>query len=195
MIARPRWPLRNWIGRPHAGTLTSLTSYDELDHVTVAEQFAYYPFVQVAGTPGAGTHPASVVVPASAASLAAFGTGQNLMFGQNRFHEAVSQELRFTSPEDQAVALDRRCVLRADRSRRDDLHQQRFRAGLRRATHQPEHRRHQSHGHLVSALPRAADTRGRGAGRARAESEQQPEPRWPTTSTAITTLRTRRSGN
>ena len=82
------------------GTLTSLTSFDELDHVTVAEQFAYYPFVQVAGTPGAGTHPAGVVVPASAASLAAFGTGQNLTFGQNRFHEAVSQELRFTSPED-----------------------------------------------------------------------------------------------
>ncbi len=82
------------------GTLTSLTSYDELDHVTAAEQFAYYPFVEVAGTPNAGTHPAGVVVPASAASLAAFGTGQNLTFGQNRFHEAVSQELRFTSPED-----------------------------------------------------------------------------------------------
>jgi iron complex outermembrane recepter protein len=85
------------------GTLTSLTSYDDLDHVTVAEQFAYYPFVQVAGTPGAGTHPAGVVVPASAASLAAFGTGQNLVFGQNRFHEAVSQELRFTSPENQRL--------------------------------------------------------------------------------------------
>ena len=85
------------------GTVTSLTSYDELDHVTVAEQFAYYPFVQVAGTPGAGTHPASVVVPASAASLAAFGTGQNLTFGQNRFHHAVSQELRLTSPENQRL--------------------------------------------------------------------------------------------
>jgi iron complex outermembrane recepter protein len=85
-----------------AGTLTSLTSYDELDHVTVAEQFAYYPFVQVAGTPTVNPpHPAGVIVPASAASLAAFGTGQNLTFGQNRFHEAVSQELRFTSPEDQ----------------------------------------------------------------------------------------------
>ncbi len=85
------------------GTLTSVTSYDELDHVTVSEQFAYYPFVQVAGTPDAGAHPASVIVPASAASLAAFGTGQNLTFGQNRFHEAVSQELRFTSPEDQPL--------------------------------------------------------------------------------------------
>ena len=36
------------------GTLTSITSFDTLDHVTAAEQFAYYPFVQVAGRPGAG---------------------------------------------------------------------------------------------------------------------------------------------
>ncbi len=85
------------------GTLTSVTSFDELDHVTASEQFAYYPFVEVAGTLGAGTHPASVVVPAFAAPLAAFGTGQNLTFGQNRFHEAVSQELRFTSPADQRL--------------------------------------------------------------------------------------------
>ena len=85
------------------GTLTSLTSYDSLDHVTAAEQFAYYPFVQVAGTPGAGTHPAGVVVPPSAASLAALGTGQNLTFGQNRFHNAVSQELRFTSPDERRL--------------------------------------------------------------------------------------------
>jgi iron complex outermembrane receptor protein len=85
------------------GTLTSLTSFDELDHVTVAEQFAYYPFVEVAGAPGAGSHPAGVVVPAFAASLAAFGTGQNLTFGQNRFHDAVSQEVRFTSPENQRL--------------------------------------------------------------------------------------------
>jgi len=48
------------------GTLTSITSYDTLDHVTAAEQFAYYPFVEVEGTPGAGTHPAGVVVPAFA---------------------------------------------------------------------------------------------------------------------------------
>jgi iron complex outermembrane receptor protein len=85
------------------GTVTSLTSFDELDHVTAAEQFAYYPFVQVAGTPGAGTHPAGVVVPAFAASLAAFGTGQNLTFGQNRFHDAVSQEIRITSPDDRPL--------------------------------------------------------------------------------------------
>ena len=83
-----------------AGTLTSITSFDTLDHVTAAEQFAYYPFVQVAGTPGAGSHPASVVAPASAATLALPGTGQNLTFGQNRFHDGISQELRFTSPDD-----------------------------------------------------------------------------------------------
>ena len=85
------------------GTLTSITSYDTLDHVTAAEQFAYYPFVQVAGEPGAGSHPASVVVPASAAALDDFGTGQNLTFGQNRFHESFSQELRITSPDDRPL--------------------------------------------------------------------------------------------
>jgi iron complex outermembrane recepter protein len=86
------------------GTLTSITSYDELDHVTAAEQFAYYPFVQVAGTPGAGSHPASVVVdPGATATLAAPGTGQNLTFGQNRFHESFSQELRITSPDDRRL--------------------------------------------------------------------------------------------
>ena len=86
-----------------AGTLTSITSYDELDHVTAAEQFAYYPFVEVAGTPGAGSHPAGVVVLPAFAALDDFGTGQNLTFGQNRFHDAISQELRITSPEDRRL--------------------------------------------------------------------------------------------
>jgi iron complex outermembrane receptor protein len=86
-----------------AGTLTSITSIDTLDHVTAAEQFAYYPFVEVAGTPGAGSHPAGVVVPPAAAGLAAFGTGQNLTFGQNRFHDSFSQEVRFTSPDDRRL--------------------------------------------------------------------------------------------
>jgi iron complex outermembrane recepter protein len=85
------------------GTLTSITSYDTLDHVTAAEQFAYYPFVQVAGEPGAGSHAASVVVPVSAAALDDFGTGQNLTFGQNRFHDSFSQELRITSPDDRPL--------------------------------------------------------------------------------------------
>jgi iron complex outermembrane receptor protein len=88
------------------GTISSITSYDELDHVTVGEQFAYYPFVQVAGTPGAGSHPAGVVVPSTPAAVASLddpGTGQNLIFGQNRFHDAISQELRITSPDDQRL--------------------------------------------------------------------------------------------
>jgi iron complex outermembrane receptor protein len=67
--------------------------------VTAAEQFAYYPFVQVAGVPGP-RHPASVLVPAFAQTLDDPGTGQNLTFGQNRFHDAWSQELRITSPDD-----------------------------------------------------------------------------------------------
>jgi iron complex outermembrane receptor protein len=86
-----------------AGTLTSITSLDSLDHVTAAEQFAYYPFVQVQGTT-APLHPAGVLVPAFAAPLAApGGTGQNLTFGQNRFHDSFSQELRFTSPDDRPL--------------------------------------------------------------------------------------------
>ena len=86
-----------------AGTLTSITSLDSLDHVTAAEQFAYYPFVQVQGTTNP-LHPAGVLVPPTAAALAApGGTGQNLTFGQNRFHDSFSQELRFTSPDDQRL--------------------------------------------------------------------------------------------
>jgi iron complex outermembrane receptor protein len=82
-----------------SGTLTSVTSFDTLDHVTVAEQFAYYPFVQVQGTTDP-LHPAGVLVPPTAAALDDFGTGQNLTFGQNRFHDGFSQELRFASPDD-----------------------------------------------------------------------------------------------
>jgi iron complex outermembrane receptor protein len=81
------------------GTLTSITSFDSLDHVTAAEQFAYYPFVQVQGTTDP-LHPAGVLVPPTAAALDDFGTGQNLTFGQNRFHEGFSQELRFASPDE-----------------------------------------------------------------------------------------------
>ena len=81
------------------GTLTSITSFDTLDHVTAAEQFAYYPFVQVQGTTDP-LHPAGVLVPPTAATLDDFGTGQNLTFGQNRFHDSFSQELRFASPDE-----------------------------------------------------------------------------------------------
>lgn len=63
------------------GTITSVTAYDELDAVTAADNFAYYPFLE---NPGA---------------LAAL----NNTFGQNRFHEAFSQELRLTSNDDQRL--------------------------------------------------------------------------------------------
>jgi iron complex outermembrane receptor protein len=85
------------------GTVTSISAYDKLDHITAGDQFPYFAFVQVAGTPDAGTHPASVVVPPFAAPLAAPGTGFNATFGQNRFHEAFSQELKITSSDDQRL--------------------------------------------------------------------------------------------
>lgn len=66
------------------GVFTSTTSYDKLDQVTVGEQFPYYPYFEI--PPG----------PAALASL-------NASFGQNRFHEAFSQEFRFTSPSDQRL--------------------------------------------------------------------------------------------
>ena len=43
------------------------------------------------------------MVPASFATLDDFGTGQNLTFGQNRFHDSFSQELRITSPDDRRL--------------------------------------------------------------------------------------------
>jgi iron complex outermembrane receptor protein len=60
-----------------ASTLTSITAFDQLDHVTVGDQFAYHPFI----SPGFF----------------------NLTFGQNRFHEGFSQELRLTSSDDQRL--------------------------------------------------------------------------------------------
>ena len=59
------------------GTVTSVTSLDSLDHVSIGEQFPYYPdsFVQ----------------------------GLRATFGQNRFHDGFSQEIRITSPDDQRL--------------------------------------------------------------------------------------------
>ena len=59
------------------GTVTSVTSLDSLDHITIGEQFPYYPdsFVQ----------------------------GLRATFGQNRFHDSFSQEIRITSPDDQRL--------------------------------------------------------------------------------------------
>ncbi len=65
------------------GTITSVTSYDELDAITVGDNFPYYPFSpQIEGT-----------------GLARL----NNTFGQNRFHSALSQELRITSNADQSL--------------------------------------------------------------------------------------------
>ena len=139
----------------------------------------------------APAHPAGVVVPAFAQTLDDFGTGQNLTFGQNRFHDSVQPGAAHHIARRWPFALDRRRVLRADRSRRDDLDQQRFRPRLRGAAHGPEHRRHQSDGDVVAAIPRAVDPDRRRAGRDRAEPEHERRTRSRTTSTATTTRRTR----
>ncbi len=59
------------------GTVTSVTSFDSLDHISVGEQFPYYPdsFIQ----------------------------GLQATFGQNRFHDSFSQEFRITSASDQRL--------------------------------------------------------------------------------------------
>ena len=130
-----------------AGTLTSVTSLDSLDHVTAAEQFAYYPFVQVPGT----TNPL-----ASRERLgAAVGRGAR----RARAPARTSRSARTAStivqpgaavhlPRRSALALDRRRVLCTDRPRRDDLDQRRLRPGFVEQRTEPEYRRHQSHGLL-----------------------------------------------
>ena len=70
-------------------------------------------------------------------------------------------------------ALDRWRLLRANRSRRDDRDQQRLRPGVPGAAHGSEHRRHQSHGVLDTALSRAIDTDPRVPGRFGAEPEHE----------------------
>jgi len=62
------------------GILTSVTSYDSLDAVTALDQFPYYPEVFLPGAQGLSAHT-----------------------GQNRFHEGFSQEIRFTSNDDQRL--------------------------------------------------------------------------------------------
>jgi iron complex outermembrane receptor protein len=59
------------------GTVTSVTAIDSLDHISIGEQFPYYPdsFVQ----------------------------GLSATFGQNRFHDSFSQEFRITSASDQRL--------------------------------------------------------------------------------------------
>ena len=59
------------------GTVTSVTAIDSLDHISVGEQFPYYPdsFIQ----------------------------GLQATFGQNRFHDSFSQEFRITSASEQRL--------------------------------------------------------------------------------------------
>jgi len=59
------------------GTVTSVTAIDSLDHISIGEQFPYYPdsFIQ----------------------------GLQATFGQNRFHDSFSQEFRITSASDQRL--------------------------------------------------------------------------------------------
>jgi iron complex outermembrane recepter protein len=83
-----------------AGTLTSVTSFDTLDLVGTLETFPYFPFLQSSADPSAGTRGDALVLPPNL-----FGplATVNATTGQNRFHDAWSQEVRFTSPDTQRV--------------------------------------------------------------------------------------------
>ena len=83
-----------------AGTLTSVTSFDALDLVGTLETFPYFPFLQSTADPTAGTRDDALVLPP-----ALFGplATVNATTGQNRFHDAWSQEVRFSSPDQQRL--------------------------------------------------------------------------------------------
>ena len=82
------------------GTVTSVTSYDKLDLVGTLETFPYFPFLQSSADPTAGTRDDALVLPP-----AVFGplAAVNATTGQNRFHNAWSQEVRVTSPDRQRL--------------------------------------------------------------------------------------------
>ena len=82
------------------GTVTSVTSYDKLDLVGTLETFPYFPFLQSSADPTAGTRDDALVLPpALYGPLATI----NATTGQNRFHDAWSQEIRVTSPDRQRL--------------------------------------------------------------------------------------------
>jgi iron complex outermembrane recepter protein len=82
------------------GTLTSVTSFDKLDLIGTLETFPYFPFLQSSADPTAGTRSDALVLPpALFGPLAAI----NATTGQNRFHDAWSQEVRLTSPDKQRL--------------------------------------------------------------------------------------------
>lgn len=82
------------------GTVTSVTAFDKLDLVGTLETFPYFPFLQSSADPTAGTrNDALVLPPAIFGPLATI----NATTGQNRFHDAWSQEVRITSPDKQRL--------------------------------------------------------------------------------------------
>ena len=83
------------------GTVTSVTSFDELDSIAWGQEgFPYFPFLMSSTDPAAGTRSDAIVLPPSLfGALAAI----NSSIGQNRFHDSVSQELRITSDSDQRL--------------------------------------------------------------------------------------------
>jgi iron complex outermembrane recepter protein len=82
------------------GIVTSVTSFDSLNLVGTLETFPYFPFLQSSADPAAGTRDDALVLPP-----ALFGplASINATTGQNRFHDAWSQEIRLTSPDKQRV--------------------------------------------------------------------------------------------
>ncbi len=83
-----------------AGTLTSVTAYDKLTLLGTLETFPYFPFLQSTADPTAGTRTDAIVLPpAIYGPLAAV----NATTGQNRFHDAFSQEVRLTSAANQRL--------------------------------------------------------------------------------------------
>jgi iron complex outermembrane receptor protein len=88
----------DWHGR--IGTVTSVTAFDKLDLVGTLETFPYFPFLQSSADPTAGARDDALVLPP--AIFGPLGT-VNATTGQNRFHDAWSQELRIASPDNQRV--------------------------------------------------------------------------------------------
>ena len=86
--------------RTKAGTVTSVTSFDSLDLVGTLETFPYFPFLQSSADPTAGTRTDALVLPPAVYGPLAT---VNATTGQNRFHEAWSQEVRIASPDNQRV--------------------------------------------------------------------------------------------
>jgi iron complex outermembrane recepter protein len=86
--------------RTRLGTVTSVTSFDKLDLVGTLETFPYFPFLQSSADPTAGTRDDALILPP-----ALFGplATINATTGQNRFHDAWSQEVRLTSPDNQRL--------------------------------------------------------------------------------------------